>query len=212
MNKRIYQIQDFDKIIEHLIDQAATSLGKERAKQLKPETELSRVKQLQDETDQASQVIRLYQDVPFGGITDIKASLKRVEIGGSLNAQECNQIADTIYGGKRLRMFIENIEEEEVESPSIRQFVAEIEQLNHLDQEIRHCIDENGHVMDSASPKLRSIRSKIRTNESRVRERLNSFTKSKSKMLSEAIVTIRNDRYVLPVKQRSEERRVGKEE
>ena len=201
MNKRIYQILDFDKIIEQLVDQAATSLGKERARQLKPETDLLSVQQLQDETDQASQVIRLYQDVPFGGITDIKASLKRVEIGGSLNAQECNQIADTIYGGKRLRMFIENIEEEEVEIPIIRQFVAEIEPLNHLEQEIRHCIDENGHVMDSASPKLRSIRSKIRTNESRVRERLNSFTKSKSKMLSEAIVTIRNDRYVLPVKQ-----------
>src|SRR5690625_614111 len=160
MNKRIYQILDFDKIIEQLIDQAATSLGKERAKQLKPETDLLSVQQLQDETDQASQVIRLYQDVPFGGITDIKASLKRVEIGGSLNAQECNQIADTIYGGKRLRTFIENIEEE-VEIPIIRQFVAEIEPLNHLEQEIRHCIDENGHMLDSASPKLRDRKSVV---------------------------------------------------
>lgn len=201
MNKRIYQILDFDKVIEQLVDHAATSLGKERARQLKPSTELSLVEQLQAETDQAGQVVRLYGDVPFGGITDIKASLKRVEIGGSLNALECLQIADTIYGGKQLRYFIENIEPEEIEIPIIRDLVDQIELLNHLEREIRSCIDDNGHVMDGASSKLRSIRTKIRTNESRIRDRLESLTKSKSKMLSDAIVTIRNDRYVLPVKQ-----------
>lgn len=201
MNERIYQILDFDKMIEQLVNQAASSLGKERARQIKPETELVVVKQLQAETDQASQIIRLYGHVPFGGITDIKPSLKRVEIGGSLNAQECLQIADTIYGGKQLRHFIENIDDEELAIPIIRELVAEIEPLNHLEREIRNCIDSHGHVMDGASNKLRSIRTKIRTSESRIRDRLESYTKSKSKMLSDAIVTIRNDRYVLPVKQ-----------
>lgn len=201
MNKRIYQILDFDKVIEQLVEHAATSLGKERARQLKPETELTKVELLQSETDQAGQVIRLYGDVPFGGITDIKPSLKRVEIGGVLNAQECLQIAETIYGGKQLRNFIENIDDEEVAIPIIREMVGQIELLNHLEREIKSCIDDNGHVLDGASNKLRQIRMKIRTNESRIRDRLDSLTKSKSKMLSDAIVTIRNDRYVLPVKQ-----------
>ncbi|WP_440896043.1 endonuclease MutS2 [Amphibacillus sp. Q70] len=201
MNERIYQILDFDKIIEQLVNQAASSLGKERARQIKPETELAVVEQLQVETDQASQIIRLYGHVPFGGITDIKPSLKRVEIGGTLNAHESLQIADTIYGGKQLRHFIENIDDEELTIPVIRELVAEIEPLNHLEREIRNCIDSHGHVMDGASNKLRSIRTKIRTSESRIRDRLESYTKSKSKMLSDAIVTIRNDRYVLPVKQ-----------
>lgn len=201
MNKKIYQTLDFDKIIEQLVDQAASSLGKERAKQIKPATELAVVEHLQAETDQASQIIRLYGHIPFGGITDIKPSLKRVEIGGSLNASECIQIADTIYGGKQLRYFIENIDAEELAIPIIRQLVTAIEPLNHLEGEIRNCIDSHGYVMDGASSKLRSIRAKIRTSESRIRDRLENFTKSKSKMLSDAIITIRNDRYVLPVKQ-----------
>src|SRR5690625_2266898 len=146
MNKRIFQVLDFDKIVDRLVDQAASSLGKERARQIKPATELERVEQLQAETDQARQVIRLYGDVPFGGITDIKPSLKRVEIGGVLNAQECLQIAETIYGGKQLRNFVENIDEEEVAIPIIREMVGQIELLNHLEREIKSCIDDNGHV------------------------------------------------------------------
>ncbi|HLQ88314.1 MAG TPA: endonuclease MutS2, partial [Enterococcus sp.] len=200
MNKRIFQVLDFDKIVDRLVDQAASSLGKERARQIKPATELERVEQLQAETDQARQVIRLYGDLPFGGITDIRPSLKRVEIGGSLNAKECLQITDTIYAGKELRRFIENIDEEELAIPIIQKIASEIEPLNHLEKEINLCIDSNGYVMDGASNKLRSLRSKIRTSESRIRDRLESYTKSNSKMLSDAIVTIRNDRYVLPVK------------
>src|SRR5699024_831210 len=67
------------------------------------------------------------------------------------------------------------------------------------EKQITSAIDENGYVMDSASVKLRGIRSSIRDLESRVRERLNNVTRSKSKMLSDSIITIRNDRYVLPV-------------
>ncbi|MCZ0704580.1 DNA mismatch repair protein MutS2 [Natronobacillus azotifigens] len=199
MNERIFRVLEFHKILENLADQAASSLGKEQARKLKPSTDLAEVIHLQDETDQAVQIIRLHGNVPLGGIVDIRPSLKRAEIGGILNPQECLQIAGTIYGGKQLRRFIEKLEEPEV--PIIREWVTQIEPLNELEREIKHCIDDHGHVMDGASDKLRSIRSKIRTSESRIRDRLESFTKSKSKMLSDAIVTIRNDRYVLPVKQ-----------
>lgn len=199
MNERIFRVLEFNKIIEDLVNQAASSLGKERAKKLKPETDLETVQHLQEETDQAVQIIRLQGNVPFGGIADIRPSLKRAEIGGILNPQECLQIAGTIYGGKNLRRFIERLEEPD--APIIRDWVAQIAPLNELEQEIKSCIDDHGHVMDGASDKLRSIRSKIRTSESRIRERLEGYTKSKSKMLSDPIVTIRNDRYVLPVKQ-----------
>lgn len=199
MNERIFRVLEFNKIIEDLVNQAASSLGKEQARKLKPETDLETVQHLQVETDQAVQIIRLQGNVPFGGIADIRPSLKRAEIGGILNPQECLQIAGTIYGGKNLRRFIERLEEPD--APIIRDWVAQIAPLNELEIEIKSCIDDHGHVMDGASDKLRSIRSKIRTSESRIRERLEGYTKSKSKMLSDPIVTIRNDRYVLPVKQ-----------
>lgn len=199
MNERIFRVLEFNKIIEQLADHAASSLGKDSARRLKPATELAVVKQLQAETDQAVQILRLHGDVPFGGISDIRPSLKRAEVGGVLNAQECLQIAGLIYGGKQLRRFVDSLEELEV--PLIREQVANIQPLSELEQEIRSCIDDHAHVMDGASDKLRAIRAKIRTSESRIRERLDSYIRSKSKMLSDAIVTIRNDRYVLPVKQ-----------
>lgn len=199
MNPRIFKVLEFNRIIQMLKDQAASSLGKESANRLKPSTDLTEVIRLQDETDEAVSIVRLYGNVPLGGIVDIKPSIKRAEIGGVLNPKECLDIAGTIYGGKTLRRFIESIEELEI--PIIIELVEQIEPLSELEREIRNCIDENGHVMDGASDKLRTLRTKIRTNESRVRDRLDSYTKSKAKMLSDAIVTIRNDRYVLPVKQ-----------
>ncbi|MFD1018969.1 endonuclease MutS2 [Thalassobacillus hwangdonensis] len=199
MNGRILRVLEYDKILEMLEEKAASSLGKVRVKQLKPSTDLEEVIQLQNETDEAAQIIRLKGNVPLGGIFDIRPSLKRTTIGGTLSALECLDIASTIYGGKQIKRFIQDMEEPEL--PLLRELVDRIVPLNELEREIRSCIDDHGHVMDGASDRLRSIRTSIRTNESRVRDKMDSYTKSKSKMLSDAIVTIRNERYVLPVKQ-----------
>ncbi|WP_130860108.1 endonuclease MutS2 [Gracilibacillus phocaeensis] len=199
MNDRILDVLEFKKIIELLLEQTACSLGSEKVYGLKPSTNLEQVVGWQKETDEAYHVIRLKGHVPLGGIVDIKPSVKRAVIGSVLNTHECLDIASTIYGGKQLKYFIENLED--IEIPILDQFAEEIVPLNELEREIKHCIDEHGHMMDGASDKLRGLRSKIRTSENRVRDRLNQYTKSQTKMLSDAIITIRNDRYVLPVKQ-----------
>lgn len=199
MNQRILHVLEFKKIIEQLNEQTASSLGKEKTSALHPSSDLEEIRQWQRETDEAGQVLRLKGHVPLGGIFDIKPSLKRTTIGGMLSALECLDVASTIYGGRQVKRFIEDMEEPEM--PILREMVSTIAPMKELEDEIRNCIDEHGGVMDGASEKLRSIRSKIRTNESRVREKMESFTKSKTKMLSDAIVTIRNERYVLPVKQ-----------
>lgn len=199
MNQRIYQVLEYNKIIDMLKKLAASSLGKEKIEALKPSTQLEEVIQWQEETDEAADVLRLKGGVPLGGIFDIKPSIKRTTIGGVLSALECLDIASTIYGGKQIKGFIDDMEEPEL--PILRALVEQIVPLNELERQIKSCIDDHGHVMDGASDKLRTIRSKIRTNESRVRDKLDSYTKTKAKMLSDAIVTIRNDRYVLPVKQ-----------
>ncbi|KAB8138187.1 endonuclease MutS2 [Gracilibacillus oryzae] len=199
MNARIFNVLEFSKIKEQLIAQAASSLGVEKARSLAPSTDLAEVNRWQDETDEAYHVIRLKGNVPLGGISDIKPHVKRAAIGGVLSTQECLDIASTIYGGKQLKIFIDKLDD--LELPIIREITEEIVPLNELEREIKSCIDDHGHMMDGASDKLRSLRSQIRTNENKVRDRLENVTRTKAKMLSDAIVTIRNNRYVLPVKQ-----------
>lgn len=198
MNDRILTALEFHKIVEQLNNQAETSLGKDLVKQIRPSVSLKTVIHLQKETDEAVQVIRLNQAVPLGGISDIRTSLKRSVIGGVLTTNECLDVANTIYGGRQVKSFIEKLEEP---FPILEELVERITPLRDLEQQIKSCIDDHGHVMDSASGKLRGIRSSIRTFESRIREKLDNVTKTKSNMLSDSIITIRNDRYVLPVKQ-----------
>ncbi|MBC5637528.1 endonuclease MutS2 [Ornithinibacillus sp. BX22] len=197
MNERILRVLDFQKVIDRLVQQAQTSLGKDLAARLKPSTDLEQVNSLQEETDEASQVIRLNVPVPLGGIFDIRPSLKRSVIGGVLSTSECLDVANTIYGGRQVKDFIIGLDED---LPILKELVEGISPLRNLELEIKRCIDDHGQVMDSATEKLRGIRSSIRTHESRVREKLESYTRTKSNMLSDAIITIRNERYVLPVK------------
>ncbi|NAP00828.1 endonuclease MutS2, partial [Halomonas sp. MG34] len=198
MNERILRVMEFDKIIDQLKDHAATSLGKRLAVQTKPSVDMEEVIQRQKETDEASQIVRLNAEMPLGGISDIRASIKRSVIGGSLGTDECLDVANTIYGGRQVKEFVGKLEET---YPILEELVEQITPLRELEQLIKSCIDDHGYVMDSASQKLRSIRSSIRTYESRVRDRLENYTRTNSNMLSDAIITIRNDRYVLPVKQ-----------
>ncbi|WP_047985031.1 endonuclease MutS2 [Ornithinibacillus californiensis] len=197
MNERILRVLDYQKVIDRLTQRAQTSIGKDLASKIKPSTNLEEVNRLQEETDEASQVIRLNIPVPLGGIFDIRPSLKRSVIGGVLSTSECLDVANTIYGGRQLKDFIDGLDEE---LSILKELVEGITPLRNLELQIKSCIDDHGHVMDSATEKLRGIRSSIRTHESRIREKLESYTRTKSNMLSDAIVTIRNDRYVLPVK------------
>ncbi|PAV30438.1 endonuclease MutS2 [Virgibacillus profundi] len=198
MNDRILRVLEFNKIIEQLNNQTATSLGKDLAIKMNPSIDVNEVIQLQNETDEAAQIVRLNKVIPLGGIADIRESLKRSAIGGILTISECLDVANTIYGGRQAKVFIENLEED---LTILKELADLITPLRELETHIKSCIDDHGYVMDSASHKLRSVRSSIRTFESRVRDRLEGYTKTNSNMLSDAIITIRNDRYVLPVKQ-----------
>jgi DNA mismatch repair protein MutS2 len=124
-------------------------------------------------------------------------------IGGVLSAHELVHVASTIHASRQMKRFIEELAEERTELPILVEQVAHIIPLTNLEHEIKHAIDESGEVLDSASDLLRSLRHQLRASESRIRERLESMIRSSnaSKMLSDAIVTIRNDRFVIPVKQ-----------
>lgn len=197
MNERTLQALEYDKIIYQLTKEAATSLGEELISALKPSTNIEKVIEMQLETDEAMSILRLNKEVPLGGIFDIRASIKRSKIGGILTIEECLNVASTIYGGRQVKYFIEKIEEE---LPILSSLVEQITSLRELEQQIKRCIDDKGNMLDQATPKLRSLRSSIRTTEKKVREKLIQYTRTKTEQLSESIITIRNDRYVLPVK------------
>ena len=203
MKQRVLSVLEFDKIKEQLLKHVASSLGKEQVEQLFPSNDYEKVLQLQEQTDEAVKVLRLKGNVPLGGIFDIRASVKRAKIGGMLNPNELLNIASTIYAGKQIKKFIESMVDDGVELPIIANAVEQLVPLTEIEQTIKICIDDHGEVMDGASDKLRSIRQQLRTSESRIREKLENMIRSSSaqKMLSDAIVTIRNDRYVIPVKQ-----------
>lgn len=203
MQQRVLKVLEFEKVKEQLMKHASSSLGKQKAQTVAPSTDFEEVVLLQEQTDEAVKVLRLKGNVPLGGISDIRPSVKRAKIGSMLGSLELLDIAGTIYGGRQLKKFILTMVEDGVELPILESYVDRILPLMELEQSIKHCIDDNGHVMDGASDKLRSIRVQLRSSESRIREKLENIIRSSAaqKTLSDALITIRNDRYVIPVKQ-----------
>lgn len=202
--ERVIRVLEYEKMKQQLREHVASSLGRQKVIELRPSTEIEEVEEWQAETAEAATVIRLKGQAPLGGISDITPHAKRAKIGGSLSASELIEIASTIYGGRRLKKFIQTmVEEEELELPRLYEHAERIEVLTDVERSIKQCIDDNGHVLDSASPALRTIRQQVRSYESGIRTKLDSITRSSStqKMLSDAIVTIRNERFVIPVKQ-----------
>ncbi|HDX9576823.1 TPA: endonuclease MutS2 [Bacillus pseudomycoides] len=203
MLERTLRVLEYEKVKDQLLEHIASSLGRDKVKGLVPSIDYEEVVEMQETTDEAAKVIRLKGHVPLGGIFDIRPNVKRAKIGSMLSPHELLDIASTMYGSRQMKRFIEDMIENGVELPILDTYVARIVSLYDLEKKITNCISDGGEVVDSASEKLRGIRQQIRTAESRIREKLENMTRSSNaqKMLSDAIVTIRNDRYVIPVKQ-----------
>lgn len=201
--ERALKTLEYYKIRDEVAKYCTSSIGKSHIEKLVPSVDFAEVTTLLEEMDEGLSLLRLRGNVPMGGITDIRPHAKRAQIGGMLSPIELMETASTIRASKILRQFIENVEESEgVEIPHFRAKKEAMPILTALEHEINDCIDENGAVLDSASSNLRTIRQQLRIYVSRVREKLESYTRgaNAAKMLSDSIITIRNDRYVIPVK------------
>lgn len=202
--ERALRTLEFYKIRDQVARFCTSSLGKAHVDNLLPSTDINEVNRLLEQMDEGAQVLRVKNNVPMGGIFDIRLQARRAQIGGSLSPMELMEVSSTVRASRILRQFFETIQEEGVvQIPHFLEKKESMPILTALEHAINVCIDDNGGVLDSASTELRSIRQQLRTQESRVRERLESLVRGKnaSKMLSDSIVTIRNDRFVIPVKQ-----------
>ena len=202
--ERALKTLEFDKIIAHVAEHCTSIIGRHAIEQLQPATKYEEVTHLLAEMDEGLAILRVKGNVPLGGIFDIRPSARRAQIGGVLAAMELMEISSTIRASRILRSFLTEIEEEqEIAIPLFLARRDALPQLTGLQNEINMCIDDNGTVADSASSTLRSIRQSLRAEEAKVRSKLESLIRGSNaaKMLSDQIVTIRNDRYVIPVKQ-----------
>ncbi|MGE8034715.1 endonuclease MutS2 [Lysinibacillus sp. NPDC093692] len=202
--ERALKTLEYDKVRQQVATYCTSSIGKSAVDELVPQTDYEKVVQLLEEMDEGLSILRVKGNVPMGGIFDVRPAARRAQIGGMLSAVELMEVSSTIRASRILRNFIEDIESEEV--INIPHFIAKKEAmpvLTGLQHEINNCIDENGSVLDSASQTLRLIRQSLRAEEAKVRSKLESLTRGSnaSKMLSDTLVTIRNDRFVIPVKQ-----------
>lgn len=203
MEKKVEAILEFDKIKKQLTEFASSSLGEQAILELAPATDFQVVQKSQLETEEGAKIIRLRGSAPITGLTDVFAHLKRLEIGGDLNGLEIYQIGSNLRVSRQMKNFMTDLLEMGVELPLLGALSDELLVLKEVEEDIAISVDESGKILDTASEALSTIRRTLRRTEDRVREKLESYLRDRnaSKMLSDAVITIRNDRYVIPVKQ-----------
>ncbi len=202
MNERVFRILEFDKIIKRLSGLAASSLGKELIEGLLPEQEFSKVKDLLKETSDGVSCIARRGSPPMGGIHDIRGSLRRSELGGVLNPGELLAIADTLRAARSLKSYVDDRITNE-EGNVVSELISCLEANRRVEDKIKLAIISEEEIADSASVNLSNIRRQIKEAQNSIKDKLNDFIKSSKyqKFMQESIVTMRGDRYVIPVKQ-----------
>ena len=191
---------EFDKVKNMLASKAATFLGKQAIISLQIESEFSKVKRLQEETAEALRILDEGRRFPFGGAFNITADVKRAELGSVLEPEELQHIQTTVQAFASMKDFTaENAET----APNLAEYGAELTQFGRLEKQIGSAIDEHGEIKDNASPKLGGLRTAIQIAKNRVKEKLDSILHdpNNQKYFMDNIVTMRGDRYVIPVKQ-----------
>lgn len=202
MDKKALKTLEFDKIIDMLKALAASEMGKAIASELVPSTDFSRIQALQKETSEAVSMIMKKGSLRLGGLRDIRPYLSRTEIGGSLNIEELLHIGDFLRVTKRAKDYSKS-EGKNDSFPILEGMFGGLEPIPDLQQEIERVIISPTEIADDASRGLREIRRSVKIANDRIREQLNSIIHSQTyrNMLQESVITIRNDRYCVPVKQ-----------
>lgn len=201
MNTKIFRTLEFDKIIEMLSDCAVSVMGKELARRLTPFTDINTINDKLLETESATNLIVRQGSLPLGGIKDITKSLKRLEMGGNLSIVELLEISELLRVTKKVISY-SNQCGEFLQTTSIQYLFEALDSLHPLYIEITRCIVSEEEIADDASPKLHSIRRDIQVNHTRIRQHLNKILTSTTykNMLQDALITVKNDRFCVPIK------------
>ncbi len=200
MNEKAFKILEYNKIVDSLTEKASSPLGKDMCRKLSPLTEIERIRMLQTQT--ADALTRLFQkgNISFGGAKDIRAGLKRLEIGSTLSIPELLQTASLLENANRAKAYARR-DRSDTPADSLDAFFDSLEPLTLLSTEIRRCILSEDEVSDDASPALRSVRRSMKAINDKIHQQLTQLVSSGAKSyLQDSVVTMRDGRYCLPVK------------
>lgn len=199
MNQKVLRTLEYYKIIEKLTDYAASEPGKKLCRELIPSSDFHEIVQSQTETADAVTRVRQRGNLSFSGVSDIRDSLKRLEIGSSLSIHELLSISALLTCAARAKNYGRH-PESELPDDSLDEMFRTLDPLTIINNEITRCILSEDEVADDASPGLKSVRRQMRITNDRVHTQLNSILNSSRTMLQDAVITMRDGRYCLPVK------------
>ena len=203
MRQKTLDVLEFDKIKSFVVNEAISDLGREKVAEMSPATDFETVEFQINETDEISQIYNKHRLPSLSGLSKVAQYIHRSTIGGVLNVTELNAIKRLIQVQNQFKTFYNQLleEDEEVKYPILDSQMAQLPILTDLFKDINDKCDAHD-LYDHASYELQSIRSKISSTNQRIRQNLDRVVKSQAnqKKLSDAIVTVRNDRNVIPVK------------
>ena len=199
MEQESFKVLEYKRILSRLREKAGTTLGKELAGGLLPSGDREEVRERLQQTAEAVYVSSMAQP-PLGGIKDIRESIKKVGLGAVLAPDELLDILTTMYAMREMKRFFKELE---AEAPILKNWARSLEILGQLEKDLEHIVDEHGNLRDDASVELKRIRREIRSSQAKIKDHLAGLLHNNEyqKYFQEAIVTMRGDRYVLPVKQ-----------
>ena len=202
MDKKSLKVLEFNKIINLLETKASSSLGLKYINDLTPSPDYNEVKYMLQETSEAQGILVKRGHVNMGGIQDISDNAKKAAIGGVLDPGSLLKVADTLRAARGLKRSLSAGEEEDFNYPIIQALSEGLYIHREVEDEISNAIISELEISDNASPTLRSIRRGILQKNQSIRTKLNSIISSTAyqKYLQDAIISVRGDRFVVPVK------------
>ncbi len=198
MNHKALKTLEYHKIIAQLTEYASCDFGKELCRNLVPSTDYGEIVQSQKETTDAATRVRQKGSISFGGVKDIRSSLKRLEVGSSLSISEILAVSTLLTVSARAKAY--GRQEEEGSEDSLEEFFRVLEPLTTVNTEIKRCILSEEEVSDDASPGLRHVRRSMKSINDKIHTQMNSILNSSRSYLQDAVITMRDGRYCLPVK------------
>lgn len=200
MNSKALRILEYHKIINLLVDKASSAPGKELCQKLEPMTNLSEIEEAQKQTADAFTRLVKGGRIHFSGNKDITFSIKSLEIGSALSASELLKISASLACATRAKAFARSEHDEEIED-SLQAYFANLEPLTPLQNEINRCIISEEEIADDASSTLKHIRRSINLTNEKIHNQLTNMVNGSCRTyLQDAVITMRNNRYCIPVK------------
>lgn len=194
------KLLEFDKILYELRKHAVTDLCKEQVLQLEPTSKKEEVIRMLEETEEAKILILRYDTTPMNGVLNVSEALHRARIGSVLTIEEILRVLSLIDASSKTIAYVKKVVSLELPLSYLKPYYDQIKTFPSLKRDIDDKIDEKGQIYDDASLALSSIRKKIKILESRIEEKMASLLRSEAAKLTDSLITIRNNRLVLPVK------------